>query len=186
MPTKKLTQNEKAELYGVSRKTIVLWEKEGVNTERLQEVAKYLANLRKKPPNLTELVKNAINSYLLESQKVSVPVTNSEGDPDIAVVDLPKFSSLDEARMEQIRYKTALDIIKIRKEEGDLLSIDSLIEALQKIGASLKATLLKVPHDMAVALEGKTSREIEELLTQGMHKVLSQCVSDMEKLKNNE
>lgn len=154
MPVKKPTQQELAERYGVSRKTISKWKSEGVDIYNKEAVAKHTANKQKKPPNLTEEIKESLTELNLDG------------------------ATLDEVRKESIIRDVRLKDIKIKAEEGSYLPIEEMIEATIKIGTNLKAQLMRLANELPMALTGRDANEIQKKLKAAFEGLLQQQHDD--------
>jgi ParB-like chromosome segregation protein Spo0J len=107
-------------------------------------------------------------------QKLHEPVLDHNGNP----FSPAQILALERAELTRIRVLRDSMVLAERREQ--LIEMDTVIRQAAAMFAACRAKLLQIPYDLAHKLEGKDHRAIHELLTQAIHKTLTE-LADFDK-----
>lgn len=117
-----------------------------------------------------ELVKKQekIEQYLektggIEGQLTEDLLKMTDSDPNTAFAIL---------RAKELYYKTLQKQLEVDKANGTLISLDDTKAAFKQIAIDVKQELLSIPQRLAVRLENRNAREIEDLLEDAINGAL--------------
>jgi len=83
--------------------------------------------------------------------------------------------ALRAARLEKLKVETARLELRLRREQGEVVPIDSIARIVEQQFTSVRQQLLSLPHKLAPLLAGKENvQEINELLSSYIHETLSE------------
>lgn len=75
-------------------------------------------------------------------------------------------------RAKELYYKTLQKQIEVDKANGTLISLDDTKAAFKQVAIDVKQELLSIPQRLAVRLENRNAREIEDLLEDAINGAL--------------
>lgn len=84
-------------------------------------------------------------------------------------------SALKQAKLEKIRVETQRLELRLAREQGELVPIDSVASIVERQYTAVRAQLLALPHKLAPLLAGKTDiQEIDEILKSYLYEALNE------------
>ena len=87
--------------------------------------------------------------------------------------------ALRQARLEKLKVETARLELRLRREQGELVPIESIARIVEQQYTSVRQQLLSLPHKLAPLLAGKTDiREINEVLSDYINETLLELKED--------
>ena len=80
--------------------------------------------------------------------------------------------AFNQARMAEKTYQAKLKELEYKLRKGELVEVEKVKEDAQAVAAALRSRLMSVPVRIAGLCEGRSSREIEEILENALNDVL--------------
>lgn len=109
--------------------------------------------------------------FLDYQQKLLDEKSEREADED----DDEESDALKQAKLEKIRVETQRLELRLAREQGELVPIDSVTTIVERQYAAVRAQLLALPHKLAPLLAGKTDiQEIDGLLKSYLYEALNE------------
>ena len=147
---------------GVSVATLAHWENNGCNIEDDEAVKAHVAKLQKKPKGINP-------EYLTTPEQ-------SETTPDIEFLKTALLRTLDEK--EARRLKTQIDgLLSAQKLEvlnASYISMIEVKEAFTKLGAIIRAGIMRMQADLPPALEGQSPSRMANIIGEAADTLLNE------------
>lgn len=140
--SRKPTFDQLAERYGVSKTTISKWRQLRVDIYDLSAVSRHVATLQKKPPGWK-------GGIAPENQPVDFE-------------NLDAIENLENARLAKTILEAKRIAFALEVERGRFVDSESVRENGVKIGAAVKAAVLRLESELPPILEGLDAPEIQK------------------------
>lgn len=156
-----MTQKERGDQIGVSAQTIKMWAADGVDVSDDDAVRARLASLRKLPPNLKpEWIPRSTSAPVLPPADSDPIETNIEA----LVQRITTATDKNTAQTLKLQVDGLLNAMKLREAAGTYVSRSTVEEALIRIGAAVKAAVMRMEADLPPMLEGVTPAQAQRII----------------------
>ena len=147
---------------GVSVATLGHWENDGCNIQDDESVKAHVAKLQRKPKTINP-------------EYVTAP-ESLEDTPDIEFLKTALLRTLDEKDAK--RLKTQIDgLLSAQKLEvlnGSYISVNEVRDAFTKLGAIIRAGIMRMQADLPPALEGQSPSRMAKVIGESADMLLNE------------
>ena len=169
---KKQTRNQRSAQIGISIQTLGNWERAGVNVWDDEEVRTKIARCRIQPKTLKPEWKPVPSAPL-----PSDPVESSDHTERL-ISELAHCTDKNEAQRIKTQIDGLVNAYKLREAAGSYVSRGMVEEAMLRIGAAVKAAIMRMEADLPPMLEG--------MAPSGMQKIIRAKVDETMAMLNSE
>ena len=156
-----MTQKELAAFHDVNASTITRLKQEGIDVFNADAVRERLQGSQRPAPSVKKVVASVVPS-------------------------LDEVTNIEEAKLLKEVTLIEKEQLKLAVEQGKFLDVTELVEALQKIGAVVKAAFLRLSNDLPQILEGKTAKQIKKIMKTKTDLILKEMESEFAGLVEGE
>jgi len=164
---KKQTRNQRSAQIGISIQTLGNWERGGVNVWDDAEVRTKIARCRNLPKTLKDEWK-------------PVPATPPTSDPiessdhtERLISELAHCTDKHDAQRIKTQIDGLVNAFKLREAAGSYVSRAMVEESMLRIGAAVKAAIMRMEADLPPMLEGMTPAGMQKVIREKVDEVLS-------------
>jgi transcriptional regulator with XRE-family HTH domain len=169
---KKQTRNQRSAEIGISIQTLSNWERAGVNVWDDADVRTKISRCRILPKTLKPEWKPVPSAPL-----PSDPVESSDHTERL-ISELAHCTDKNEAQRIKTQIDGLVNAYKLREAAGSYVSRSMVEEAMLRIGAAVKAAIMRMEADLPPMLEG--------MAPAGMQKVIKSKVDETMAMLNSE
>jgi hypothetical protein len=147
---------------GVSVATLAHWENDGCNIEDDDAVKAHVAKLQKHPKTINP-------EYLPQPEQLTET-------PDISVLKENLLRTLDEKEAKRIKTQIEglLSAQKLEVLNASYISMIDVKEAFTKLGAIIRAGIMRMQADLPPALEGQSPSRMAKIIGESAEKLLTE------------
>lgn len=167
-----MTRRERAAQIGVTMQSLTNWSKAGIDVMNDNEIRAKISRCRTLPPTLKPEWKPVPSAPL-----PSDPVESSDHTERL-ISELAHCTDKNEAQRIKTQIDGLVNAYKLREAAGSYVSRSMVEEAMLRIGAAVKAAIMRMEADLPPMLEG--------MAPAGMQKVIKSKVDETMAMLNSE
>ena len=158
-----MTNQERADQIGIARSKLQKWKADGVDIFDDDAVRDKIASLQKLPPNL--------NDQFIP--RISAPdIDPAELDIEAIIKSLGEADDKNTAQTIKLKIDGLFNAYKLREAAGKYVSRSTVEEALIRIGAAVKAAIMRMEADLPPMLDGMEPASMQTVIKGKVDEVL--------------